>query len=102
MKRIVFVFLMLLSFNCFAEPIVGNITESQREADKRAYFERLKKSEELVNAEIMRKHQLNIEVAKFNNALILERAGASNINVSSYSSNRTETKTLQNTGTIKA
>ena len=107
MKKLVLVFMLLFSFNCFAETIVlnGNITDAQREACRVAYFERLKNSEELVNAEIQRKHELDIEVAKFKNALMLERASASNISVYSSSASRNELSVNQNvnqnTGTIK-
>lgn len=96
MKRILIVMFLLFSFNCYGEQVVVHITDAQRELDTKYYFERLRKSQEIVNAEIQRKHELDIEVAKFKNALMLERAGASNINVSSYSINRTETNVNQN------
>jgi len=79
--------------------IEGEYTEAQRAADKIAYLERLKKSEDLVNAEIKRKHELDIEVAKFKNAIMLERASAPKINVNAYLSSRSTN--VANNGTIR-
>lgn len=104
--------LILVSTPVFAEEKItyeGNkitivnegITEAQKEQNKYNYFERLDESKEVAQGEIDRKHELEIEVAKFKNALMLERAGAPQVNVSSFSSSRTLTNNVSNTGTIK-
>jgi hypothetical protein len=57
--------------------------------DDKAWEARQIKAKGLVEAEIKRRHELKLEVAKFKNALMLERAGAPNISVRAYASNRT-------------
>jgi hypothetical protein len=67
--------------------IVGHNTEKQNQASYENYMAHNEKYRKQVEAEIKRKHHLEVEIAKFNNAILLESAGAPRIYVSSWSSN---------------
>lgn len=62
--------------------VVGTLTEEERIAVNEVRRLRSEENLKQVQNEIQRDHSLSLETLKFNNALMLERAGASKVNVS--------------------
>lgn len=89
------IFISIFALKACAETIVihgdGNPDES------RAYhMTRFAEHKAHVDAEIQRRHEKEIEIQKFANALMLEYAKASNVNVSVRQFNNQSVKTKQN------
>lgn len=95
---LILVMLVVVSAVWGAEEIVihGELTTEQREQGRLNWIARQEAMVRQNEAEIERRHELQIEVAKHQVALDLEAAGATQINVAAYASNSNDLRRAVN------